>query len=670
MKTHITLVPLEKIRFDFLSDFQIASTLELNRLASFSKVKIEKLVFLRSLATLLAICLTFSATGQRSYGGEPLGLSPSSSPTLTLERPNYDKWVEEDASLPATRFAGALPVDFSPATHGEWQRQDDGSSIWQMRIKIPDALGLAIFYDDFQLAPGSRLFVYTPDQQTVFGAYTPKNHAPDGRFWTGYTPGEEIVIEYQAPAGSNFEPFHIWRIDAVYQKDAAAKSLLFGYGSSSPCHDNINCAAGTDWQEEKTGVARIIVVVAEGSGYCTGTLLNNTAEDGRLLFMSAFHCMDGFTPLYDMWRFDFGYEGPDCPTPGDEPGFQSILGSTYRAGRQANDFLLLELNEPESPGMQFHFAGWDRTGEAPDSAAVIHHPLGDIQKIALSTSESTVFGTFIDWDNDVTTPADHHYLVRYSNGTIELGSSGAALFDKNHRVIGHLHGSTGNLTCDNTLGYFGRLSMAWEGGGSISTRLRDWLDPIGTDTMAIDALGEMAGLVQTDQGAPINGVFATFMVNGVSYGTTQTGPDGIIPVPEDLPNTGVLSLTLGKDGAYLHGVSTFDIVLAQKQILAVDTLETAYRTLACDVNKSGGLSTLDVIKIRKVILNVDPNFGTTGAPPWQFYFEGINFTDPTNPWENVNVSQNLFTLNLGIGFKLPNFIGMKSGDANGSASPD
>ena len=36
------------------------------------------------------------------------------------------------------------------------------------------------------------------------------------------------------------------------------------------------------------------------------------------------------------------------------------------------------------------------------------------------------------------------------------------------------------------LDYYGRLDVSWEGGGSSSTRLKDWLDPNGTGTNNVD----------------------------------------------------------------------------------------------------------------------------------------------------------------------------------------
>ena len=75
------------------------------------------------------------------------------------------------------------------------------------------------------------------------------------------------------------------------------------------------------------------------------------------------------------------------------------------------------------------------------------------------------------------------------NWCYRAGSSGSSLFDNEGRIIGQLYG--GGAACSGTvdnglLDYYGRLGVSWEGGGSSSTRLRDWLDPSGYNPDQID----------------------------------------------------------------------------------------------------------------------------------------------------------------------------------------
>lgn len=621
--------------------------------------------------TFLFLLLSLGLCAQPVMDGLPMGLTNPENllpaPGLRMTDTNIAALQAADEANPTNRFAAPIEVDIDINSHGNWSLLEDGRQVWQLRIQAPDAKGLLLFYEDFNLPIGAKLFVYSPISSQVLGAYTSASHGRSDRFMTGIIHGEEVVLEYQAPADDFTVPFHIWRIDLVYKEAAAdTPARNFGFGGSNPCHDNMACPEAADWQAERNAAARIIVVVEEGSGYCTGTLLNNTAEDGRLLFLSAFHCMDGFTPLYDLWRFDFYYSSAECTNPVDEPAYQSVLGADSLAGRQASDFLLLDLFADNTAGMEFHFMGWDRSGTPPTSSGIVHHPRGDIQKFASSTNTAVVFNNSINWSNGVTTPPAHHYRLRYTNGTTEVGSSGASLLDQNHRVVAQLHGDAGDVSCDNALAFFGRLSVSWDSDDP-STRLKDWLDPLDTDTMNMNALGTLRiASVKTDDDEPVAGVSVNWLVDNSLLATTVTDADGRLPVPDGIPENAELRLDFSKDGPYNNGVSISDLIVMQKQILGTEQMDP-YKLLACDVNNSNTLTTLDMIRIRKLILTIDPDFGSGGVPNWQFFDADDVFNDPTDPWFPV-ARDNSFTFTLQPGFRLPDFIAVKSGDANGNAS--
>lgn len=610
---------------------------------------------------------------QPQSGGLPLGISQPSlllpAPQLVVEGPDVEALQKADERNPTNRFAAPVSVDIDINNQGNWTLLADGTQVWQLRISVPDAKGLLLFYEDYDIPNGAQMFVYSPLSQQVLGAYTGASRQRTDRFFTGIVHGDEVIIEYQAPADNFSVPFHIWRMDVVYKEVAPEKDLLnFGFGSSSECHDNIVCSEADEWQAERNAVARIIVIVEEGSGFCTGTLVNNTAQDGRLLFLSAFHCMDTYTPMYDLWRFDFYYASTDCPNPVEEPEFRSVLGCDSLAGRRAMDFLLLDLHPETTLGMEFHFAGWDRSGVAPDSTSVIHHPRGDIKKFAQANTASTVFPNSINWSNGVTTPPNHHYRVEYTNGTMEVGSSGGALFDKDHRIVGQLHGDAGITDCDEAVGYFGRLFMAWEGPAP-SSRLKEWLDPLNISPMQLDALGGLrSALVLTDDNEPVAGIFVDVYLDDELVETVVTAADGRIPAVTNIPSTGELRMEFTKNDNFNNGVSIIDLIQMQKHILGTEFMPP-YKMLACDVNNSNSLTTLDMIRIRKLILNLTPDFGDGSVASWQLFSADQTFPDPQNPW-SLNPRDNNFSFTLEPGFRLPDFIAVKSGDANGNAEVD
>ncbi|MEZ4987855.1 MAG: hypothetical protein R2795_22975 [Saprospiraceae bacterium] len=636
--------------------------------------------------TMLVVLLWMSnftvSYAQKQQGGTPLGLQAENIvgsnaatawrlnriPEVVLPNINTEKYLAEDARTGGNRFAAPIHVDIDVENNGNWTLLETSSEqVWQLQITVANAHGLLIFYEDFMLPEGASLFVYSPTTRQVLGAYTRESQGRSDSFMTGIIAGNSAVLEYHAPI-DNFEaPFHIWRVDAVYRADALEKDLLsFGFGASDPCFDNVACPAGSAWEAERNAVARIIVIVEEGSGYCSGTLLNNTAQDGRLLFLSAFHCMDGYTPLYDLWRFDFYYRSDTCENPMEEPEYRAVLGCDSLAGRRAMDFLLLDLHPETTLNMEFHFAGWDRSSASPQGGAVLSHPLGDIQKICLFDTPATVFQNSIVWSNDVTTPPNQHFRVTYSDGTIQPGSSGGALFNQEHRVVAQLQGSTGTTTCDATVGFFGRIFQAWEGQWP-SGRLKDWLDPLGTDTLFIDAFsGQRTLLVTTDDDEPVANVDVSFFVDNALVGTATTTVDGRVTLPSGLPSEGQLRLDFTKNDAFTNGVTTADLIRIQRYVLGTDTIDP-FKILASDVNLSNSLSTLDMIRIRKLILNIDPDFGNNAAASWQFFPTNMIINDTQHPWPISGNRTNSYNFQLLPGIRLPNFYAVKSGDANGSA---
>ncbi|NJK83971.1 MAG: hypothetical protein HC912_09355 [Saprospiraceae bacterium] len=131
-------------------------------------------------------------------------------------------------------------------------------------------------------------------------------------------------------------------MDALTQAINESTSGI-GFGKSAKCNINVNCPQGENWQEVKRGVCRIMMVANEGAFWCSGSLINNTLADGKPYVLSGDHCVEGITPMYDLWRFDFNYESPSCQNPAQNPTASSMLGCQLRSKWQDTDFLLVEL---------------------------------------------------------------------------------------------------------------------------------------------------------------------------------------------------------------------------------------------------------------------------------------------------------------------------------------
>lgn len=599
----------------------------------------------------------------QTYTSDLPALRPQTLPALNLQR-----IVEQDADGPGIRFAAPLPTDLDLERNGQWTDLPDGGRLWRLELTVPGALGLAVFYDVFDLPPGAKLFMYTPGYEEVLGAYTSHSRSELGRSWTGFTTGATTIVEYYEPASQRGRgQLHIFRVDQAY--DAAVfeqgrSSLMFGFGTAAGCHINANCTQSNGWEEQQKSTCRIIMALEEGTGYCTGTLMNNTSEDGTPYILTAYHCQDGFTPLYDLWRFDFNYEGANCTNPGTEPTAQSILGCTYRSGRGANDFLLLETFDAIPDDFDAYFAGWNRQAVVPQQGAVFHHPSGDIKKMSLYDEPAVVFPNSLDW-GPVTTPANHHYELEYSEGSFQPGSSGSTLLNEHGQVVGQLQGGFNPACTGVAKVYFGRLSLSWSPTTSADTRLSDWLDPL---NLGVDSLGglkpqaaeiKIDGHVRNTSGAPV-GQATVVITAGQLLDTTYTDTTGYYTfsgIPVGIPTD--LSLSREEDAA-ANGVSTFDIILASRHALGVQPFDTPYQFMAADVNNSQTITPLDQIGIRRVVLSLDLAF--PDRPMWQFFPAAYVFPDPVD-----DTVPTVFSYSDLQGDTTIDFIGVKTGDVDGNA---
>jgi len=600
-----------------------------------------------------------------------------SNPVLDLRQPDLENIRRQDLVNPGNRFAAPVPVNWDLSS-GTWRTLDNGDRLWQLKVHSKDALGMAFFYDKFYLPPGSTLHMYDPSGKQIKGAYSYLNNPTNGKFLTGFVSGESVTLEYYEPRAVRGEGrLHVFRVDYAYHEEnyksslRAASLMEFGFGTSFDCHDNINCNVGQAYQDAKRAVCRILIVVEEGTGFCTGTLVNNTLEDDTPLVLSAFHCQDLYTPLHDFWRFDFNFEATACTDPSSEPDYQSILGCTQRAGRRENDFLLLELDSKIPSSFNAYFLGWNRADIVPQDATMVHQPRGDIKKIANSSASISVFNGPIQWNNEVTTPAQHHFTVNFDDGSYEVGSSGAALLDQNQRIVGQLHGGS-NSTCDAASTWFGRLSLSWEGGGTPQTRLKDWLDPSASGAQTLDAKENensgdraLSGMFITDAGDPIPNVEIQLLSNqGLNLST----------VTDNMGNYSFSSLPIGADYQINpfksdegdNGLSVLDLIQVRRHILNINGLTSPFQILAADVNDSGAVSTLDLILIQKVILGKDGSF--SALPIWTFLPADIVFIDNSNPFAGLSAG----TFILSFTDESPatvfyDVLGIKTGDVNNSA---
>lgn len=377
------------------------------------------------------------------------------------------------------QFAQPLDVDINPEKYGVWIDYPElNKKVWLLEIDTKNASSINLILSPFKLIEGAKLFFYNKGKTQVKGAITSANNKDSGILPVSIIEGSSIYCELQIPIyQKEYGEFTISLIGAGYpQSIAVMKSPNDKYfGTSDTCHLNVNCVSFKNLDYQKKSVCRIIY---QGSKRCTGTLINNIENDETPYIITAAHCIrDEFTANGAV--FYFNYESPDCSDTDVEP--VSISGATLIAAGYRDpirhdtlDFALLKLSENPPIYYDVFFSGWDATNNFVDSTYSIHHPQGDIKKIAID-QDSPETGDFTNFD-DYT-----HWLVRdYEYGTTEVGSSGAGLFDQNNRLIGTLTGG-GQDPCDPFLNdLYQKFHHSYNDYKDTNIQLKHWLDPNNT----------------------------------------------------------------------------------------------------------------------------------------------------------------------------------------------
>jgi lysyl endopeptidase len=400
----------------------------------------------------------------------------------TVDAKNVPAYKNEDAMFDAYkdrpwRFGENISVNFSITNSGITDILSNGDKIWRLGIYSPGALSINLTFDKYKLPRGAKLFIYNSEKTEVLGAFTELNNQTDGWFATTLLRSDAVIIEYYEPSTSDFQgELNLCRVTHGYRNafDYAEKA----FGSSGSCNVNVACTQSAGWENE---IRSVCMLVSGSNGFCTGSLINNTNNDGTPYMLTADHCYSDPSS----WIFWFNWQSSTCSNPGTSPAYNSISGATLKSRNSSSDFCLVQMNQTPPSNYNVFYSGWNRTLDQDIMGTIfgIHHPSGDIKKISWANSGITTT-TYLQ--NTIPGDASHWRVTSWSDGTTtEGGSSGSPLYDPNHRIVGQLHG--GYAACNNTSSdWYGKFGVSWTGGGTNESRLSNWLDPYSTSPLTCE----------------------------------------------------------------------------------------------------------------------------------------------------------------------------------------
>ncbi|GJM33647.1 MAG: hypothetical protein DHS20C18_26480 [Saprospiraceae bacterium] len=183
--------------------------------------------------------------------------------------------------------------------------------------------------------------------------------------------------------------------------------------------------------------------------------------------------------------------------------------------------------------------------------------------------------------------------------------------------------------------------------------------------MAFGQTATLGGKFLTSDGDPVGLVRVSLEDQaGNLLSVTTTSASGTYTFPG--LNTGnTYRIVPQKEINPLNGVSTFDLVIGARHILGQETITDPFKILAADVNDSASLTTWDLVTSRRLILGMVNQFPSSS---WKFFRSTIVFANPQNPF--TGISGNNPEILLTQDETNFDFIGVKTGDLNNTATPE
>jgi ribonuclease PH len=171
----------------------------------------------------------------------------------------------------------------------------------------------------------------------------------------------------------------------------------------------------------------------------------------------------------------------------------------------------------------------------------------------------------------------------------------------------------------------------------------------------------ISGNIITETGQYVEGV--TVLLSGTSTDSIITNASGAYQFDVVQGQSYVITPLKNNDLNKTNGISTLDIVMMQRHILNVQPFNSPYKIIAADVDLSHYVTNMDIVLTRAFILQNITSY--PGNHIWKFVNSDFMSNDPMNPFpfEQSRSYSNAFHA------VDQNFIAVKLGDVNNSWNP-
>lgn len=370
----------------------------------------------------------------------------------------------------------------------QWSTTASGSQIAAISISASGALGLRLGVQVTTLPEEAVLRVYSQARPgTVYQIsgkevlmHVVRNTQASGdsaqarTWWTPDIGSDEVTLEIELPAGVSPQSVEIAvpTVSHIFAElePIGADAVVSKINESDTC--NLDAVCDTGFASQSNAVARMLFTMNGNTYVCTGTLLNDSKGSGTPYFLSANHCISSQAVASSL-QTDWFYRSSGCNTRAlSSSTTKRYNGATLLYASTSTDVSFMRLNDTVPAGA--YYAGWDATATALTAgtpAVGLHHPAGDMLKISkgqvngqtsCAATEGNQFGCVGTTGN--------FYMVNWTSGTTQGGSSGSALFSSDGRyVVGNLYGGSASCTNKNAQDFYGRFDVSY------TQALKNWL---------------------------------------------------------------------------------------------------------------------------------------------------------------------------------------------------
>lgn len=441
-----------------------------------------------------------NSEAQVSHGGRPLPLSlmRNTNGQMFKEMPPFD--IQEELRIDSLnesdlrsgfRFAYKFMTNYNRYNSGVTFTEPDGTRVWRLGIYSPGALSINVLFTEYELPEGAQLFLYNEDQTQILGSFNHLNNSELNLLPVSPIQGDRLIIEYQEPANASFQGrLTVGEVNHGYRSlrglEPGDNTSQIGKIPPLACYqDGINDYA--QWGQS------VVLLIIDGSVGCTGTLINNTDNDGKPYLLTASHCLNKqFTmknPDYEKIAGSivcfFNFNSPFCDPILRGTEEMSTASTYFKAVNEMADMALLELTATPPVYYRPYYAGWNAQKVGPAPYTCIQHPRYSVKRISISNKD---LASFTLTDPNMIFYKDAHWHVKtWEVGYTASGSSGSPLFNADGEIIGALSGGQSSENSPKN-DYFFSLMKPWDAIDTPKKQLKYWLNPSNDNTKVCKGL--------------------------------------------------------------------------------------------------------------------------------------------------------------------------------------